>query len=1040
MPRTVAALLVLLSSTVISAATLRIPGQDGSVTTIDLEPSRCVIIEFEGKQRETLERFRRDLPTIDRRVGKTAVSAIRHEYAVALLGVAIDAPPEVLSELRRLPYVRAIHRDVRVEKQDAVAVDAAVRVNAVNLPTRGVGITVGVIDTGIDYHHPAFGAAFGPGHKVAGGWDFVNQDADPDDDEGHGTHVAGIIAADSPELRGVAPYATLYAWKALNQFGQGWVSDVIAAMERSVDPNGDGDPADHLDVINLSFGGPGEADDIASRAADSAMAAGVVVVVAAGNEERVGSILSPGTSRKAITVGAVDSADNVPWFSSRGPSPKHLGFKPDLVAPGVGIVSARMGGGLIASSGTSMAAPHVAGVAALLRALHPDWTPADVKSALIMGAAAVGATPLAGGAGRVDAAGAAAATLFVGDSGLSFGLNASAAGTWEATRTLQVTNRATTEATFQITTTMPSGITLAAVPTSVTLAPGETRTIEVRLTADSAALPFSDQLVVGGAVVFQGPSSLFDVPWALVRSARTTLTTDSESSIFLASGGNPWIRPVRYSATAAEMFLKSGSRTDYLLVGDTHFVLRERHVAEGDQVVPLLEEAATARITLDSRDAAGVPLAELSKTSGRHALNVMFGSPTLFRGLLVLDCGSAKELRFSPASELYHLYVFESYFDLDHARVYNVQHDRLVGLTGPVTLSRGPSSYRHARIRWQPKPSDAPRQLLTCTYAGIRDAQGTRFEQFNACDATWVSSPLTLDYYTAPEAPGAFSGLRVNADGIDTPLLRGIDQEIVAAESGDRPPQARYRMADGDEVTIGDSALYPFALPGSVTRSPTDPFPHGLLGPLGERYWDVDLAWTMYGSDATVMASGTYRTAEPPRPVPNGRFVAVSDALPGPTGRSRGELEVQFGDLGGDGKDVNAPTLTSMRILDAHGRATSHVTAGTAASLAFSAIDLEWGWFTEGLRSERTRVWYRVSGSPDWIERTAAIQGYEYFINSRHDTPSGDLYRVDLSPATARAGVTVDVRIQVEDLSGNRTTWTYSPAVFVDSAKRRSVR
>jgi subtilisin family serine protease len=140
--------------------------------------------------------------------------------------------------------------------------------------------------------------------KVIGGYDFANEDPDPKDDHGHGTHCAGI-AAGNGTLKGVAPDAQLYAYKVLDSYGSGWDDDIIAGIEAAMDPNNDSDFSDHVDVISLSLGGTGEPFDAISTAASNAVMAGVVVVVAAGNsgpdEETVSS---PGCSPDVITVGA----------------------------------------------------------------------------------------------------------------------------------------------------------------------------------------------------------------------------------------------------------------------------------------------------------------------------------------------------------------------------------------------------------------------------------------------------------------------------------------------------------------------------------------------------------------------------------------------------------------------------------------------------------------------------------------------------------------------------------------------------------------
>jgi len=282
----------------------------------------------------------------------------------------------------------------------------------------GQGVTIGIIDTGVDYTHPDLGGCLGQGCKVIGGYDFVNEDEDPADDYGHGTHVAAIAAGDGT-LRGVAPGASIVAYKVLDEYGSGTWEAVIAALERAVDPNQDGDTSDHLDVVNLSLGGSGDPDDPASRAVDRAAQGGVVVVVAAGNwGPWPGMIGSPGTARRAITVGASwHTADWLTDFSSRGPT--SIGtVKPDLTAPGDEICAARsqdigydtcLDERHVRLSGTSMATPHVAGVAALLLQKQPTWSPDQIKYALRSTAVTrreLG-NPNETGHGRVDALAAA---------------------------------------------------------------------------------------------------------------------------------------------------------------------------------------------------------------------------------------------------------------------------------------------------------------------------------------------------------------------------------------------------------------------------------------------------------------------------------------------------------------------------------------------------------------------------------------------------------------------------------------------------------
>lgn len=275
---------------------------------------------------------------------------------------------------------------------------------------KGSGVRIAIIDTGIDYTHPSLGGCTQSQFlaracaKVIDGYNFTSGSADILDDHGHGTHVAGIAAGTglgTGGFPGVAPDAKLIGYKVIDSSGSGDSSAIIEALYRAMDPNQDGDPSDHVDVINLSVGAIGNPDDPLSQAVDTAARAGILVAVAAGNDGMDQSINSPGTARLALTVGAVDGQDRPAYFSSRGPV-LWLGkglSKPDLVAPGVSICAPQGAGAWgdricgsgpsakrVALSGTSMATPHVAGAAALLKQKWPGWSGLKIRSALIASA------------------------------------------------------------------------------------------------------------------------------------------------------------------------------------------------------------------------------------------------------------------------------------------------------------------------------------------------------------------------------------------------------------------------------------------------------------------------------------------------------------------------------------------------------------------------------------------------------------------------------------------------------------------------------
>lgn len=255
----------------------------------------------------------------------------------------------------------------------------------------GEGITIAVIDTGVAPHNDLVGRK----NRIVGFKDFVNNRQTPYDDNGHGTHVSGIIAGDGYSSRGkyagIAPKSNIVAIKALDENGGGTSSDIISALSYVIEKKNELD----IKIVNLSLGtipNSSQSKDPLCRAVDKAIKSGLVVVAAAGNNgPDKESILSPGISREVITVGAVDdkrtidpSDDTIATFSSRGPTLDGE-LKPDLVAPGVNIQSLSNSklDSYSSLSGTSMATPLVTGSVALLFDKYGDLSQKEVKRKLV---------------------------------------------------------------------------------------------------------------------------------------------------------------------------------------------------------------------------------------------------------------------------------------------------------------------------------------------------------------------------------------------------------------------------------------------------------------------------------------------------------------------------------------------------------------------------------------------------------------------------------------------------------------------------------
>ncbi|WP_371636495.1 S8 family serine peptidase [Streptomyces zaomyceticus] len=273
----------------------------------------------------------------------------------------------------------------------------------------GKGVKVAVLDTGADLAHPDLAGRVTESKSFIAGQEVADRN-------GHGTHVASTVggsgAGSDGEEKGVAPGATLAVGKVLSDEGSGSESEIIAGMEwaaKDIDAK----------IVSMSLGSrePSDGTDPMAQAVNTLTAeTGALFVIAAGNSGAPGSIGSPGAADSALTVGAVDSADEAAYFTSQGPRYGDQALKPDLSAPGVDILAARSqlvaGSGLYTSmSGTSMATPHIAGVAALLAERHPDWTGAQLKNALMSSSKTLDASSYALGSGRVDVAAAIAANV-----------------------------------------------------------------------------------------------------------------------------------------------------------------------------------------------------------------------------------------------------------------------------------------------------------------------------------------------------------------------------------------------------------------------------------------------------------------------------------------------------------------------------------------------------------------------------------------------------------------------------------------------------
>ncbi|MEC4576561.1 S8 family peptidase [Streptomyces virginiae] len=301
-------------------------------------------------------------------------------YGSAMNGFAVPLTPQQLDDVRTTPGVRSVEADAEVAAPPTPAGPAALSAAGLPAPTWGLdridqrtlpldghfttagdgaGVTAYILDTGIDYDHAEFEGRAEPG------FDAVGDGGDGRDCEGHGTHVAGTVGG---RTYGVARAARLVSVRVLGCDGRGEYSAVVAGLDW-VAQN-----ARQPAVLNVSLGG--SRSDAVNRAATAVAESGTLPVIAAGNSAADACTVSPASADRVMTVAASNRADEQSGFSNRGECV-------EIHAPGEQIDSALLGGGSVALDGTSMAAPHVTGTAALYKAAHPAATPEEVAGWLV---------------------------------------------------------------------------------------------------------------------------------------------------------------------------------------------------------------------------------------------------------------------------------------------------------------------------------------------------------------------------------------------------------------------------------------------------------------------------------------------------------------------------------------------------------------------------------------------------------------------------------------------------------------------------------
>lgn len=521
----------------------------------------------------------------------------------------------------------------------------------------GSGVRVAVLDTGVSDTHPDLDEG-----TVVDEVD-VTQDGTVEDDFGHGTHVASILAGDGDASdgnhTGVAPGAEIMNVRVLDSQGRGRASWIIQGMEYAVDNS--------ADVISMSLGVRPSGDSPIAEAVDVATERGVVVVIAAGNSgPYAGTIGTPGIAPSAITVGAMDhTTGEVARFSSRGPTAFTKRVKPEVVAPGVDITAACAQGALVDCSsespayatfdGTSMAAPHVSGVVALMLEENPDWSPPRVKDTLMSTASSLGGyTVYDEGTGMVNATRAVDPRVIVENASLDVGV-VDENGT--VTRVVTVRNTGDEARTLSADVVLrdaESGQPVGDVSvnrTEVTVPAGGSA--DVLLSID-ASVP---EGTYSGRLTFSGGDRTYSAAFGFTR-ARTITVEKRPTGNTSVEDDKVWVIPHTTGVTARLLTVSNGT-AEFIAEGPGNYTVLSTGTDESTDGPVLMMETAEDpdRIVLDE---GGTAVYDLNASELRDAHGPMVNLSTQaelrtgpFFGLTVLDnFTDTRRARFSEQSEL----------------------------------------------------------------------------------------------------------------------------------------------------------------------------------------------------------------------------------------------------------------------------------------------------------------------------------------------------------------------------------------------------
>lgn len=1004
--------------------------------------------------KEILKRFNQDFQRFS---GKESLKSssitpkIRCQYYKLLSGVSLEADSSMISKIKTLPYVKRIYvaPEIWLEKQQATQQVTAtdfleqtkIREFSEKHNLSGKNIKIGLIDSGVDYTHPDLGG-IGDGYKVIGGYDYIDNDDDPMDIMGHGTACAGIIVGEGT-INGVAPDAKIYAYRMFNDEGQGDWDAFLKSLEACLDPNNDDLFDDKVDIVSLSVqstGSTNESFDVIRRLVEN----DVIVITIAGNySTQLEDVTYPGRIFETLTVGSVDGFNEVSWFSGRG-SMRPNQIKPDVLAPGENIYTTGLNNSFNEEYGTSMAAPIVAGFAALLKEMSPLVNNVDIKSIICQSTDTLtDASVFFQGHGQINALKAENISTTINIPRINLGVDSlDADQAYTVTKTFLLKNISGLEQEYNYVapSDQPNGIEMTLDKETFSLASFESIEVELTMRVVNSFFPLEQEETANyhiGSLYFEvNNNDTLKVPWHFKRTGTIKIQMDDQlqkEAIILYNENYSNVFDYSFADNIDKELSLSPPPGIYDIIyiaedeTDSYLFVEEQVNFNENIQISFEKDSAKHDLSLQgfTTDNQNIPP---DSDANRYLLELPLTEFSLGNGSFTEEMriviGRKGLLRCSEVSDRYEIIGAKYDFDPNTNELCFVDFPSLKGIHKDTVLTQiapfvsfpiklyGDGNMASLSIYLQPSLANPilPNKLDLAT------------KQFNTETLKWdglfsysrskedrqvMTFYTEFDTYTSHRYTTSF--LEMSGDSITfltAPLYNS--------------PGAYYSTPD-ETMILGNGITVPSGLISGSNNFRIDFFE--ARGVNRERYGRKNIKVSIFNNDGILEVEDEIQIYTGQKTfdfTPSQHYVELSNNyyLQGVEGET-----VLRGFLKGDNSDSYLPQLLNFQVRNHNDIPSPCLTTGETGKVIFSLYDQH-----EILVEDSVKTYYKSTTSDQWLPLTTKYIGKNLQYNME--------YHSELPIIESDTDTSIDIKIVAVDNGNNRLEVIVSPAFFIGAQSR----